>query len=95
MSRRNLAYVKPDGTPTLTPLDALEARSEAGNDVLSRLAEAGALKKAVRGTAIPAKKVTIELSPQEHAHLTAHARAAGLSAREVIRLCLAPVLRKP
>lgn len=96
MSRsRNLAYVKPDGVPSLTPLAELEARSDT-SDVLTRLAEAGALKRAVRGTSVPAKKITLELSPQEHAHLTQHARAAGLTAREVIRLCLAPVIsRKP
>lgn len=95
MSKRSLAYSPPTPLGAYEPeaLEGLRARSESG-DVLGRIAEAGALKRASRGET-SSRRITFDLSAEEHANLHEHARKAGLSMREVIRLALLPLLRKP
>src|SRR6478609_1698944 len=75
--------VEPEPAPVEPPADLLE-----------RIAEAGASKRAARGENMP-RRINIDVSAKEHAALAEHARRAGLTLREVIRIALKPVLRKP
>lgn len=92
MSRRPLAFSPAPAPEYSDALESLRERSESP-DVLARIAEAGAAKREARGGYV--KRITVEVSDEEHENFVEHARRARLTLREVARVALAPLLRKP